>query len=66
MLEETNRLTLLVDSLLTMSRADAGHVQQHVTQVSLLELAKESASIVDVLAEEKVKGCKSMATVRSL
>ena len=55
MLEETNRLTLLVDSLLTMSRADGGHVQMNLTPVSLLELAKESASIVEVLAEEKAQ-----------
>ncbi len=53
MLEETNRLTKLVDSLLTMSRADAGRVALHFSPVSLLELAKESASLLEVLAEEK-------------
>jgi heavy metal sensor kinase len=50
MLEETNRL---VDSLLTMSRADAGRVSLHFSPVSLLELARQSASLLEVLAEEK-------------
>ena len=53
MLEETNRLTKLVDSLLTMSRADAGRVSLQFAPVSLLELAKQSASLLEVLAEEK-------------
>jgi len=53
MLEETNRLTRLVDSLLTMSRADAGRVQLHLAETDLLDLAKESASLLEVLAEEK-------------
>lgn len=53
MLEETNRLTKLVDSLLTMSRADAGRVALHFVPISLVELAKESANLLDVLAEEK-------------
>jgi len=42
-----------VDSLLTMSRADAGKVQLHRTETALLELARESASLLEVLAEEK-------------
>jgi heavy metal sensor kinase len=53
MLEETNRLTKLVDSLLTMSRADAGRVPLHFAPVSLLDLATESANLLEVLAEEK-------------
>jgi heavy metal sensor kinase len=53
MLEETNRLTKLVDSLLTMSRADAGRVSLHLSPVSLLELASESSNLLEVLAEEK-------------
>lgn len=53
MLEEVNRLTRLVESLLTMSKADAGKIQlQHAT-VGVLELAKESAALLEVLAEEK-------------
>jgi len=53
MLEETNRLTQLVDSLLMMSRADAGRVPLHFSPVSLLEVAKQSATLLEVLAEEK-------------
>jgi heavy metal sensor kinase len=53
MLEETNRLTKLVDSLLTMSRADAGRVALHFASVSLVELAQESTNLLEVLAEEK-------------
>jgi heavy metal sensor kinase len=53
MLEETNRLTRLVDSLLTLSRADAGRIQLHLTEMSLLDLVRESAGLLEVLAEEK-------------
>jgi heavy metal sensor kinase len=53
MLEETNRLTKLVDSLLTMSRADAGRIQLHLAETGLLDLARESANLLEVLAEEK-------------
>jgi signal transduction histidine kinase len=53
MLEETNRLTQLVDSLLTMARADAGRIQLHRAEVNLLEVASETAGLLEVLAEEK-------------
>jgi heavy metal sensor kinase len=53
MLEETNLLTRLVDSLLTMSRADAGKVQLHRTETAILGLVRESAGLLEVLAEEK-------------
>ncbi len=53
MLEEVNRLTLLVESLLTISRADAGQIQLQHTTVEVLDLAKESAALLEVLAEEK-------------
>ncbi len=53
MLEETDRLTRLVDSLLTLSRADAGHIQVQRTDISLLGLTQEASSLVEVLAEEK-------------
>jgi heavy metal sensor kinase len=52
-LEEANRLTHLVDSLLTMARADAGRIQIHRAGVNLYELARESCGLLDVLAEEK-------------
>ncbi len=53
MLEEVDRLTRLVESLLTISRADAGHIQLQKSSVVLLDLAQESAALLDVLAEEK-------------
>src|SRR5438552_5846468 len=46
MLEETDRLTRLVDSLLTLSRADAGHIHVQRTDISLLGLAQEASSLV--------------------
>jgi signal transduction histidine kinase len=36
-----------------MSRADAGRVQLHLAETGLLDLARESASLLEVLAEEK-------------
>jgi heavy metal sensor kinase len=53
MLEEVGRLTHLVDSLLTISRADAGSIELHRTHTSLLPLAREAAALVEVLADEK-------------
>ena len=53
MLEEVNRLTRLVDNLLAMSRADSGRVALQCSDFRLLELARESAAMVEVLAEEK-------------
>jgi len=53
MLEETDRLTRLVDSLLTLSRADASHISVQRTAISLVGLAQEASSLVEVLAEEK-------------
>ena len=53
MLEEVDRLTRLVESLLVLSRADAGQVQLQRADVSLLALAQEATALVEVLAEEK-------------
>jgi heavy metal sensor kinase len=53
MLEEVNRLTHLVDSLLTIARADAGHLQFHQTSFSAMDLARESSALFEVLMEEK-------------
>ncbi len=53
MLEEVNRLTELVDSLLTISRADAGSIQLHPTAFSAMVLAREAAGLFEVLIEEK-------------
>jgi heavy metal sensor kinase len=53
MLEEVDRLTRLVDSLLTLSRADAGRITLHSESFDLAELAREVTSDLSVLAEEK-------------
>ena len=53
MLEEANRLTHLVETLLTISRADAGGIRLTPSNLVLVELARESADLLDVLAEEK-------------
>jgi heavy metal sensor kinase len=53
MLEEVNRLTRLVDSLLTMSRADAGQLQLRPSVFPVMELARESSQLFEVLLEEK-------------
>lgn len=53
MLEEVDRLTRLVESLLVLSRADAGQVPLHRTEFSLVSMAREARSLVEVLAEEK-------------
>src|SRR2546426_5414077 len=53
MLEEVDRLALLVDRLLTFSRADTGQTKLSVDIVHLPELAEEVAEQLGVLAEEK-------------
>jgi heavy metal sensor kinase len=53
MLEEADRMTRLVDSLLTMSRADAGRIPLQLSDCRLIELAREAAALLEVLAEEK-------------
>src|ERR1700716_2095588 len=68
MLEEVNRLTHLVDSLLIFARTDSGHLPLQRSEVGLLELATESAVLLEVLAEEKkqsveIEGDKSLTGV---
>jgi signal transduction histidine kinase len=53
MLEEVDRLTRLVESLLVLSRADASHTQLRRMDTSLVSVAKEASSMLEVLAEEK-------------
>jgi heavy metal sensor kinase len=53
MLEEVNRLTSLVENLLTISRADAGSIDLHPTVFPAMDLARESAGLLEVLIEEK-------------
>jgi heavy metal sensor kinase len=53
MLEEVNRLTELVDSLLTISRADAGRIQLHPAPIAVVGLVREAAGLFEVLIEDK-------------
>jgi heavy metal sensor kinase len=53
MLEEAERLTRLVDSLLMLSRADAGETPLQCETVDLSELTRQAVSDLNVLAEER-------------
>jgi heavy metal sensor kinase len=53
MLEEVNRLTSLVDNLLTISRADAGSLQLQMARIGVMQLARDAAALFEILAEEK-------------
>jgi heavy metal sensor kinase len=53
MLEEVSRLTAMVESLLTISRADAGQISLQRSQFLLSDLIGEAAELVQILAEEK-------------
>jgi signal transduction histidine kinase len=58
MLEEGDRLALLVDRLLTLSRADTGQAKLSSDIVDIPELAEEIAEQLGVLAEEKGQSIK--------
>jgi signal transduction histidine kinase len=53
MLEEANRLTRLVDSLLTISRADASQIALHLTSFPAVRLMEECATLFEVLLDER-------------
>jgi heavy metal sensor kinase len=53
MLEEVNRLSALIDSLLTISLADAGCIQLHSSVFRAIDLAREAVGLFEVLVEEK-------------
>jgi heavy metal sensor kinase len=54
-LEEADRLTVMVDTLLSLSRADAGEVKLDLKPVDLVALAGDVAAHLAVLAEEKAQ-----------
>ncbi|MDX2267377.1 MAG: ATP-binding protein [Bryobacter sp.] len=53
MLEEAGRLSRLVESLLTMARADAGQIQLKRSSLVVLPFVRDTGSVLDVLFEEK-------------
>jgi heavy metal sensor kinase len=53
MLEESRRLTKLIDALLVLARADSGRLPMSLEAVNPITLAAEARELVGVLAEEK-------------
>ncbi len=53
MLEEVDRLSRIVDGLLTLARADAGHARIRIEPVDLSALASDVVDRLAVLAEER-------------
>jgi heavy metal sensor kinase len=53
MLEEVDRMTNLIDTLLRLSRADAGTIRLSREPLDLGQLAREVASSLSILAEER-------------
>jgi heavy metal sensor kinase len=53
MLEEVNRLTVLVENLLEISRADAGRVLFSPKVLSVGDLVREATGLLEVLVDEK-------------
>ena len=53
MLEEVDRLTRLVDTLLRLSRGDAGTIRLNPERVDLGQLTRDAVSSLAVLAEER-------------
>jgi heavy metal sensor kinase len=53
MLEETNRLTRLVENLLLISRMDAGAVSLNVRECDVFGTVEDCVKLLDVLAQEK-------------
>jgi heavy metal sensor kinase len=60
-LEETHRMSRIVESLLTISRLDAGEVKMDKTRLDLGELVASTAGEMKLLAEEKSIGLRIQA-----
>jgi heavy metal sensor kinase len=55
MLEEAEKLSSMIDALLSIAHADSGTAELHRTVFDLADLVQESVAIVSVLAEEKTQ-----------
>jgi heavy metal sensor kinase len=53
MLEEVSRLTHLVNDLLMISQGDAGSIRLNRTNVRLIDLVRDTISLLEPLADEK-------------
>jgi heavy metal sensor kinase len=60
-LEETHRMSRIVESLLTISRLDAGEVKMEKSRLDLGELAASTAGEMKLLAEERSIGLRIRA-----
>lgn len=63
-LEETHRMSRIVESLLAISRLDAGEVKMDKTRLDLGELATSTADEMRLLAEEKSIHLRTHAALR--
>lgn len=53
MLEEVDRLTALVDTLLMLSRADTGRIEVHAERIELRDFARDAVEYLEALAGER-------------
>jgi heavy metal sensor kinase len=53
MLEEVAKLTVMVDTLLTIAHAESGAIQLQQTTFSVMDLVREAVAVVGVLAEDR-------------
>jgi heavy metal sensor kinase len=53
MLEETGRLTELIDGLLLMSRAESGRHETEASTFPLVEAVREASTLVEILAQDR-------------
>lgn len=53
MLEEVDRLSLLVQNLLTLARADAGRIPLNRSKANMEEIVRDAIGHIQILAEEK-------------
>src|ERR1700685_4195735 len=51
--EDANRLPSIVESLLTLSRADAGQIRLQVSVFPLMAVVREAAALLEILMEDK-------------
>jgi heavy metal sensor kinase len=66
MLEEVDRMTRLVDCLLSLARAENGRAQLPREKVDLAAMAEASLDLVRILAEEKEQSLSLVVTARPI
>jgi heavy metal sensor kinase len=66
MLEEVAKLTVMIDTLLTIAHADSGAIQLQQTTVAFIDLVYEAVAVVGVLAEDKKQTLSVMGDQEAL